>query len=75
MLDVMQILTLWVLFNVLDGACWLVGRFSNFLADQWLRRKGWDSEEEWEPLVDYYPLWRLIKGVEDMPPKTFRRRL
>lgn len=75
MMDVGTILLLWVLFHVLDAVCWLVGRFANFLADQWLRRKGWDKDEEWEPLVDYIPVWRLIKGVQDMPPKAYRRQL
>lgn len=74
-MDVGTILILWVSFHVLDAALWLVGRFLGFLADQFLRRNGWDEEDEWEPFVDYNPVWRLIKGVKDMPPKSFRRRI
>lgn len=45
----------------------------NFISDKLLRRKGWDEQDEWTPMVDYVPFWRLFSGVEDMSTKNRRR--
>lgn len=72
-LTITDAIIIWVVIHVIDAVCWSAWRFSNFLADQYLRRDGWDEKDEWVPMSDYIPVWRLFKGLDDLQPKTFRR--
>jgi hypothetical protein len=49
--------------------------FLNYLSDNILRREGWDEAEEFTPMVDYVPFYRLFQGVDDLvPSKRIRRK-
>lgn len=71
----LDIFALWLLFHVFDAVCWFLWRLTNLVSDKFLRRNGWDEADEWAPMSDYIPFWRLFRGVEDMGPRSSRRRI